>query len=388
MKYTIRPRIVLFSIAALSVALSASGEPGSELKTMMFAEASAEHPRHSEAAIVEAADGTLLIAWQEYKPGGTGDSDLSPNEIACMRSSDGGHTWSDRKTLVSTPPGHTNCYSPSLIRLDDGSIVLTFMYYLGVDQAGDHIYPPTAAFCWSSSDNGVTFAERCTLWTNAQVQFASSTLKRMSGGRIIVACSQDFGSKAIGDRYRGGACYSDDGGRTWTLSSTWCEAPKRGAMETQIEELRDGRLFMVMRTQMGSIYKSYSGDRGVSWSPAETMGIRAPESCPTLGRIPLTGDLLLLWNDNFEPNAYSHGGKRTPLVAAVSNDDGATWGPMRTIENAPDTAFTNPGIAFTSRNTAIVNYWTSQYHPNGRMGDDRISLKLAIIDVPWLYLSE
>mgnify|MGYP003338450477 CR=1 FL=1 len=125
--------------------------------------------------------------------------------------------------------------------------------------------------------------------------------------------------------------------------------------------------------------------RGATWSPGESMGFRAPESCPALARIPSTGDLLLLWNEAYDPKHYSHGGKRTPLVAAVSKDEGKTWGPARPIETDPDRAFTNPGIGFTKGGDVLVHYWTSEYRPNGAMGDDRIDLRLAIFDVDWLY---
>ncbi|GMW02106.1 MAG: hypothetical protein AMXMBFR84_32420 [Candidatus Hydrogenedentota bacterium] len=375
--------VVLPFLALLSLS---HGAP--KIDTVMFAEATEGHPRHSEAAIVELSDGSLFIAWQEYRQGGTGDSDFSPNCIASKRSVDGGYTWQDYRVLIETPEGSTNCYSPSLVRMPDRSILLTYMIYHSFEKAGDKVYPPTSAFCLVSRDECKTFEPVGELWNELPVQFASSTLKVFSGGVLVQPVTRDYGSKAEGDRHEGGACVSVDGGKTWRLSQEWCRVPKRGAMEAHIESLKDSRYLMVVRTQMGSLYRSHSADQGQTWSPGESMGFRAPESCPALSRIPSTGDLLLLWNDNFEPDAYSHGGKRTPLVAAVSKDEGVTWGPMRVIENDPDHAFTNPGIAFTSSGRAVINYWTSRYHENGRMGDDRIHLKLAIADISWFYESE
>ena len=93
-------------IAGLQGAVSGDAR----LETILFGEASEAHPRHSEGSIIELKDGSLLIAWQEYLPGNTGDSDFSPNCIATMRSSDGGRTWRDRQVLVETPEGDTNSY--------------------------------------------------------------------------------------------------------------------------------------------------------------------------------------------------------------------------------------------------------------------------------------
>ncbi len=372
--------------AVCVIAAGASLQAGeSKIETLFVARATAEHPRHSEAAVIELAGGDLFIAWQEYRAGGTGDSDFAPNSLVCMRSRDGGWTWGERRTLVATPEGFTNSYSPSLVRLPTGEIVLTFMHYHSFDRAGKRLYPPTAAHCWVSRDECATFEPRGTLWGEEPIQFASSTLKRLGSGRLLLPVSRDAGDKSRVDHYEAGTCASDDGGATWQLSEAWCDVPKRGAMEPHVEELRDEWLLIVMRTQMGSIYRSFSTDGGKNWSAGESLGIRAPESCPALARIPSTGHLLLVWNDNFDPNHYSHGGKRTPLVAAISIDEGATWSKPRPIETDPACAFTNPGIAFTSTGKMIFNYWTSQYRPNGAMGDDRIHLKLAIADVAWLY---
>jgi sialidase-1 len=157
-------------------------------------------------------------------------------------------------------------------------------------------------------------------------------------------------------------------------------------MEPHIEELKDKRLLMVMRTQMGSVYQAHSSDGGKTWSKSSSLGVEAPESCPELMKIPSTGDLLLIWNGSkYDPKWKSHFGKRTPLSSAISKDDGKTWSKPRHIETDPDWAYSNPGCCFTSKNTVVINYWTCKYQPNGYMSNEPIHLKAAIIDVDWLY---
>ena len=57
---------------------------------------------------------------------------------------------------------------------------------------------------------------------------------------------------------------------------------------------------------MGSVYRGYSKDGGVTWTNAESLGLVAPVAPSTIARIPKTGDLLIVWN-----NAPD---KRTPLT--------------------------------------------------------------------------
>ncbi len=106
----------------------------------------------------------------------------------------------------------------------------------------------------------------------------------------------------------------------------------RGSMEPKIEELKDGRLLMIMRTQLGSVFKSYSEDGGATWSDAQTTGLRSPESCPLLMRVPQTGDLLLIWNDSPYNPKFDHYGLRNPLSTTISKDDGLTWLQSKPLE--------------------------------------------------------
>ncbi len=352
-------------------------------RLITIAEARDEIARHSEGSMLELKDGKLLLIWQEFKKG-KGDSDFFPGRLVAKTSRDGGLTWDGFRVVVENLKGDINVFSPSLLRLPDGSILFCFMRYHSFDKAKNR-YPPASAFAWLSRDEGQTFTPLATLWKEEPITLCSATLRRLSTGRIVLPVNRDPSKKGEPDRWEANVIYSDDGGKTWTMGESWVTAPKRGAMEPHVEELRDGRLLMVMRTQMGSIYQAHSKDRGKSWSASSSLGVEAPESCPELIKIPATGDLLLVWNaSKYDPKWASHFGKRTPLSVAVSKDDGKTWSKPRHLEVDPGAAFSNPGTCFTKAGKVIVNYWTCRYQPNGSMSNYPIHLKAAIVDVGWL----
>ena len=83
--------------------------------------------------------------------------------------------------------------------------------------------------------------------------------------------------------------------------------------------------------------------------------------------MPATGHILAIWNHN--PGA----GKRNPLTAAVSKDEGETWQAFRNIEDAPDDAWAYPAVTWIGDN-ALVTYFN---YTGG------LSLYLKIIPAPW-----
>ena len=356
--------------------------------TITVAKATAEHPRQSEGAITERSDGSLLLVWQEYVASELGGEDNAPNHLAAMVSRDEGRTWGEHRVLFEPAPDMMNLYSPSFIRPSRdaaGDELLMFYFAYHTLEAGQP--PSSSGFIVRSQDGGETFTSPMPVWTRRPYGSASSSVKRLSTGRIVVPFAQQAGGIwGASDHIVGGFLLSDDGGATWQQSESRLELPMRGVMEVHVEERLDGRLMAVMRTQLGAVFQAFSTDGGLTWSRPQTTGLKAPESCPEIVRIPQTNDLLIVWNDGeYDPQWGSHYGARTPLTVAVSRDEGQTWVNRRNIETDPRAAFTNPGCAFTSAGKVLINYWTCRYTADNLMAVDRIDLKLAVFDVDWLY---
>ncbi|MEW6304015.1 MAG: sialidase family protein [Verrucomicrobiota bacterium] len=141
------------------------------------------------------------------------------------------------------------------------------------------------------------------------------------------------------------AVYSDDGGRTWQRSPAKLTAPchagyngsNYGACEPTILELRDGRVWMLIRTQDGFLYESFSAD-GVNWIDARRTRFYSSNS-PAFPLRLADGRLVVFWNNcEMPPRAGKDGvyGGRDALHAAISADEGKTWRGFREVYRDPN----------------------------------------------------
>ena len=136
--------------------------------------------------------------------------------------------------------------------------------------------------------------------------------------------------------YNSVAIYSDDDGASWTLSGDVnAVAPDMtyayGAIEPVAFELADGRVWMLIRTQMGRLYESFSDD-GASWSKARPSRFTSSDSPAGIVRTD-DGRIVLCWN-NCLRYPYAYGGRQV-IHAAISDDDGKTWRGYREISRDP-----------------------------------------------------
>lgn len=336
-----------------------------------------EFTRKGEGDVIELKDGRLLLVYMEFSGDG---SDLASTRIVAQDSGDGGRTWENHRVITVTQPGELNVYSPNLIRTADGGILLIFMRQKSATP------PSITEYVWKSTDEGKTFTPFSEFATGRDFSLCNAVVKRLASGRLLLPVSphDKLGENAYAHTGSGAVLYSDDDGCTWKEAANRLFLPMRGVMEPHVEETRDGRVLMVMRNQLGSLFLSESKDEGATWSKPQPTGLRTPESCPELTRMP-TGDLLMIWNNSpYDPSFASHYGKRSPLTAAVSRDEGRSWLAPRDIEADPKRAFSNPGCRFTRKGMAVVNYWTCEYLPDWRM-QDVIDLRVALIDTAWFY---
>ncbi len=150
-------------------------------------------------------------------------------------------------------------------------------------------------------------------------------------------------------------------------------------LHTGVVELKENdRLMMLMRTDSGCQYRSWSAGGGVTWSKPEPTDIISPISPATVKRIPKTGDLLLVWNNHKDVDEI-YRGKRTPLNAAVSRDDGKTWENIKTLEDDPDGWYCYTAMYFVG-DRVLLSYCAGQRATGG------LNLtRITTFDVDWRY---
>lgn len=354
------------------IVLAKSEPPKDEIVVSDVYEASKEYPRYSEGSILPLNDGSLLYATTQFIGSG---SDFATARIIAKKSTDGGRTWGKQRVLQENT-GKKNVMSATLRYLagpmqEKRPIGL---FYLKKNTLSD-----LKAYLKVSDDNGKTFGPPIEITTPPGYHVMNNDrITILSNGRWLapVASTSDVQK----NNHFVSTCFiSDDRGKTWKQPKGSVDYAKRGAMEPEVIELKDGNVLMIFRTQSGHIGSSLSSDKGDTWSKPVSWGVRAPEAPATLRRIPSTGDLLLIWNDNFEPGA-GHSGKRTPLTAAISSDEGKTWKLKKNLETDEDHTYSYISLTFY-RGRAIMSYY---------VGDENhiISSRFRSIPIAWFYQPE
>jgi len=111
-----------------------------------------------------------------------------------------------------------------------------------------------------------------------------------------------------------------------------------GAIEATIEQLKDGRLWMLIRTNWGVFWEAYSENEGLTWKNFKPTKIDASSAPGMLKRLQ-SGRLFLVWNrnnlegkpsspltpgDGISAEVFSSG-NRAELSVMFSDDDGKKW---------------------------------------------------------------
>lgn len=227
----------------------------------------------------------------------------------------------------------------------------------------------------------------------------------VDGGRRIVVCGHG------GVTPKG--CYtyvSDDDGLTWRRSNTVTTPAhagggfhqgirwNHGAVEPTVVELRDGRLWMLMRTPQDRHYEAFSDDGGLTWSEARPSRFYGTITMPTIGRL-ADGRLLFFWcNTTPLPELPTADGvwddvftNRDVTHVAISEDDGLTWIGMRELHldplrNTSDYALNGRGIDRGMHQAQFVEVAPGKVLAS--IGQHPLHRAMMLFDVDWLYEKE
>ncbi|MFH1569191.1 MAG: sialidase family protein, partial [Gemmatimonadota bacterium] len=296
--------------------------------------------------IVELADGRLLMAYKaSSSTGGTPLSAEQPERdlgIGARASADGGRTWGPESMLFADPPGGIYAH-PGFLRLPGDQLLISYIYRADTTPYYGHNYYRR------SGDDGATWSDQFVLTPRqGYVIVHNDKLRRLSDGRIVAPAEYKKDRPTSHDHsdYAALVFYSDSEGLSWQAADNDIDVRPHECQEPHIAELRDGRLLLLFRTYSGWVGRAFSADRGRTWSggeplPGMIMSKRA--SAVTVDRIPATGDLLLI---RCTGEGGPEGRYRTPLVTAVSRDEGETWGCQRVLEGDPDDDFGYQSVTF------------------------------------------
>ena len=303
-------------------------------------------------------DGRLLLSYGSWDPWGV---------ILGRHSSNQGKTWGAEFTILSKPSEGEKAgfLAPSFLRLANGQLMMSYVYIAGAMPRYGHNYYRR------SNDDGKSWSEQFVMTPNAGYNLAhNDKLLQLSTGRLIAPLEMELTEEGGDHRgYVSYTFYSDDNGLSWRKSKNIVNVLPVEAQEPHVVELKDGRLMMLCRTYSGYVVRSYSEDKGESWSPGEhlkELSLPPNSSALNVKRIPSTGDLLLL--------RCSAGveRRRTPFVSAISKDEGRTWTNQRVIAGDANDDYGYPSLLFLD-GKAIISFHR------------RTGLQVARIPVRWFY---
>jgi len=344
---------------------------GDVVKNPLLAPA-VNNPRNSEGDFMALKGGILMFVYSRFTGGAADDARA---DLAAIYSGDGGRTWSLRYEPILENEGKKNVMSVSLLRLAESEIA---MFYLRKNSADDCV--PMMRL---STDEGRSWNDAVACVTgDGYYVMNNDRAVRLKSGRIVLPLARHSKPGEKRSVRSSSLCvYSDNGGRSWRQSATELQGPdnsRTGLQEPGLIELKDGRLMMFMRTDLGCQYRSYSKDGGDTWSPAEPSNIVSPLSPASIARIPSTGDLLLVWNDH-EGVDEAHKGKRTPFRVAISKDDGQTWENKKTLDDDPEGWYCYTAIEFVNERVLLA-------HCAGDAKVGRLTrTRFTSFETAWLY---
>ncbi len=312
-------------------------------------------------------------------------------ELTARYSTDGGRTWTAPRSILHLHEDQGVWTGGEMLQTRDGDFHIFLLNDANTISQGRRLRKDI----WHvRSKDGYSWQPK-RIWEGRSALLHS--VIQLKSGRILLPFSyvtkHNWANRGAGTdaftylgHFRSTVLYSDNGGDTWQQSSAELKAPAPdwkglfGALEPAVLELSDGRVWMLLRTQMGRLYESFS-EQGINWSSARATRFLSSDSPVGLVRLD-EKKIALFWNSCLRfPHAY--GGQHV-LHAAISENEGRTWRGIREALRDPlgaqaDSVTGDHGAGFpfptvTPEGNVIV---ASGY------GDSGVSV--VLVDPAWLY---
>ena len=329
----------------------------------------------AEAVPVRLPDGVLQVYY--LQTGGERES------IAAIASTDGGRTWGPPVTVLPIEGRHRVVRA---LVADDGEVHLFLLKWRDGHRFLDvwHV---------RSREGRRRWGEPARIFEGYVGSLRGAA--QLRGGRILLPIHyrtdrswRNRGEGLAGFLYKGQfditALHTDDGGASWRRSPARLTVPAgaipdQGGVEPVVLELRDGRIWMLIRSQRGLLYESFSRD-GVAWTEPQPSRFVGSDSPAALARL-RDGRIVVAWN-GCQRYPYAMGGRQV-LHAAISEDEGKTWRGFREVYRDPARDQPPPRVG---------DYGTG-YPAAVEATDGRLLLAtgqgpsgaLILVDCAWLY---
>jgi hypothetical protein len=274
-----------------------------------------------------------------------------------LLSRDDGRTW-ERRQISSA---HELKASPEIVMFvtQEGTIIAAFLNLTqekwGWDEKENRPVEGVRLPVWTarSTDGGQTWIDVQQIqgdWCGA----VRSMIQTKDGALVLSSTHM-----AYPQPYHTSVTYvSNDDGKTWKRSNhidIGGRGHHDGIVEGTLAELRDGRIWFLLRTNHDVFYQAFSKD-GLNWTDIGPTKIAASSSPGQLLRL-ASGRLALVWNQlgpEGQPVSFRRSGvfserpaswHREELSIAFSDDDAQAWSkPVVLARNQPKTDFAYPWI--------------------------------------------
>ncbi len=277
--------------------------------------------------------------------------------------------WGPEREMIHHP--ECQAVGPAFLRAGDGvlwCIYLAFYEHYWPDGEPDMARSRADLWAAKSVDDGKT-------WTNHQMIFrgytgATNSAIESAAGNFVVPFSYVVPSPG---RLVSACLISTDRGQTWQLGQSidigQC-GDHSGALEPSIGQLRDGRIWMLIRTNLGQFWEAFSDNDGFSFTAPVPTTIGSPSAPCHLCRLQ-SGRLALAWNNTMHRQPEKEAGPagrvdgaslnqslRDTLSLALSEDEGKSW--TTPLDIARSVQLSYPLILETSPGRLLISCQTRQ----------------------------
>ena len=339
-------------------------------------------------------DGRILTMYTPGRPFKEADLEGPEQPVYLRLSSDHGQTWNEPQPVFAYPAGKGS-FSQKIYPLVDrkGNIHAFNIRYYRFPKRGTQATGHSELIHTLSRDGGKTWNPPNRVDFGHAYSGAINSIIELKSGRLLVALSymsDRFVESAQQFEFRCVSGYSEDGGETWKVGTDNLTVPlgplvvHPGAIEPVLVELKEGRVWMIIRTQTLRFYESFSSDGGKTWTPPSPTRIMAPDSPAAILRLS-SGQLLLVWND---VSQYPITGSwRQYLYAALSNDEGKTWSPSKRVAplveaDSPASRGDYPFLCEAEDKTVLLIYSRFGFKPDASY--EYPHMELVRLDPKWV----